>query len=120
METPLKTVAPTTEKHKIKEPEKPEINVSKKREAKSYKIVCKLVLRKFGFCILRSLGNASESVVEIAESMVRSECAVIEKIDSAITDLEDLNNETGIRQGIVFQVRLKKGPKFNELTKHLE
>ena len=120
MTTIQHTDAPTNEKHKIKEPERPEINVSSKKEPKSYKIVCKLVMRKFGFCVLRSLGNASESVVQIAESLVRSECAVIEKIESGITELEDLNNETGTRQGITFSVRLGKGSRFEEATKNLE
>lgn len=113
-------VVPTGERHKIKEPERPEINVSSKKDPKSYKIVVKLVLRKFGHCILKSLGNASESVVKIAESLTRSEIATIEKIESGITELEDLNNETGTRQGITFTVRLGKGARFDELTKNLE
>lgn len=118
---PVKTEsAPAQEKHKIKEPEKPEINVSSKKDPKSYKIVVKLVLRKFGYCVLKSLGNASESVVQIAESLSRNECAKIEKIESSITELEDLNNETGTRQGITFMVKLGKGPKFDELTKNLD
>ena len=108
------------EKQKIKEPEKEEVNVSSKKDPKSYKIICKLVLRKFGHCTLRSLGNASESVVQIAESMTRNELAVIEKIESGITELEDVNNETGTRQGITFTVRLAKGNNFDELTKNLE
>ena len=113
-------VAPQNEKHKIREPEKPEINVSSKKDPKSYKIICKLVMRKFGHCVLRSLGNASEAVVQIAESLVRSELAVIERIESGITELEDIKNETGTRQGITFTVRLGKGKKFDELTKNLE
>ena len=112
--------APTNEKHRIREPEREEINVSSKKEPKSYKIICKLVLRKFGHCTLRSLGNASESVVQIAESLVRNEVAVIEKIESGLTELEDLNNETGTRQGIAFTVRLGKGKRFEEFTKNLE
>ena len=112
--------APIGEKHKIKEPERPEINISSKKEPKSYKIVCKLVIRKFGYCILKSLGNASEAVVQIAESLARSEIAVIEKIESGVTQLEDLNNETGTRQGITFEVRLGKGKRFEEFTKNLE
>ena len=110
----------TNERHRIREPEKPEINVSSKKEPKSYKIVCKLVMRKYGYCVLRSLGNASESVVQIAESLVRSGCARIEKIESAVTEVDDLNNETGTRQGISFVVRLEKGPKFDEMTMNLE
>jgi hypothetical protein len=113
-------VPQTVEKHKIKEPEKPEINVSSKKDPKSYKIVVKLVLRKFGYCELKSLGNASESVVKIAESLIRNEIATIDKIESGITELEDLNNETGTRQGITFIVKLGKGKRFDELTQNLE
>ena len=113
-------VAPQPEKHRIREPEKPEINISSKKDPKSYKIICKLVMRKFGYCVLKSLGNASESVVQIAESLVRSEVGVIEKIESGVTELEDLNNETGTRQGINFIVKLGKGRRFEEETKNLE
>ena len=120
MEPTSPAQAPTTEKRKIKEPEKPEVNVSSKKDPKSYKIVVKLVLRKFGVCVLKSLGNASESVVQIAEGLVRSEIAKIDKIESSITELEDLNNETGVRQGITFTVKLSKGAKFDELTQNLE
>ena len=113
-------VAPLTgEKQKIKEPETPEIKISSKKEPKSYKIICKLVIRKFGYCILKSLGNASESVVQIAESLTRSEIAVIDKIESGVTQLEDINNETGTRPGITFEVRLSKGKRFDELTQNL-
>ena len=107
-------------KQKLKEPERPEIHVSSKRNPKSYKIICKLVLRKFGYCILKSLGNASESVVQLAESLSRNEIAVIEKIESGVAQLEDGNNETGTRSGITFEVRLAKGKRFDEFTKDLE
>ena len=120
MDKPQTTPAPVAEKHKIKEPERPAINISSKKPPKSYKIVVKLALRKFGYCELKSLGNASESVVKVAENLTRSECAVIEKIESSITELEDTNNETGTRQGITFSVRLGKGPKYEELTKNLD
>ena len=113
-------VALTQDKHRVREQEKPEINISSKKDPKSYKIICKLVIRKFGYCILKSLGNASESVVQIAESLVRNELAVIERIKSGVTELEDSNNETGTRQGIMFTVRLGKGKQFEELTKNLE
>jgi len=120
MDTKQEAQVPPIEKQKIKEPERPEINISSKKEPKSYKIVCKLVMKKFGYCVLKSLGNASESVVQIAESLSRSGCAKITKIESGITELEDLNNETGTRQGITFTVRLDKGPKFEEMTLNLD
>ena len=109
-----------TEKQMVKEPEKPDINVSSKRDPRSYKIVCKLAIRKFGYCVLRSLGNASEAVVKIAESLSRDELAVVEKIESAVTVIEDTQNDVGSRESITFVVRLGKGPKFNELTVNLE
>ena len=121
MEKPQEVKAPlNTEKQMVKEPEKPEINISSRRDPRSYKIVCKLAIRKFGYCVLRSLGNASESVVKIAESLTREELAVVEKIESAITEIEDNKNEVGAREGITFMVRLGKGPRFDELTAKLE
>ncbi len=112
--------APQNEKRKIQEPEKPEINISHKKEPKSYKLVCKLALRKFGHVTLRSLGNASESVVYLADSLVRNHFAEIEKVESAITDLTDDGKEPGTRKGISFIVRLKKTAQFDELAKNIE
>ena len=121
MTTPQTTTgAPQTEKPKLREPESKEINISSKKEPKSYKLISKLILRKFGELELRSLGNASESVVQLAESLVRNNFAVYERIESSVAELEDANNETGTRQGIKFTVKLKKSPKFDELTKDLE
>jgi len=107
------------ERQKIKEPERPEIHISSKRNPKSYKIVCKLALRKFGFCVLQSLGNASESVVQLVESLSRNEIVVIEKIHSGVSELNDHRNETGTRSTITFEVRLKKGKRFEEFTSNL-
>ena len=107
-------------KHKVKTPESPQINVSSKKEPKSYKLVAKLALRQFGRVELKSLGNASESVVKLAESLVRNKFAVFEKIESSVAELEDANSETGTRQGVSFIVTLKKSDQFDELTKDLE
>ena len=120
MTTEFVKVTAKEEKHKIKEPEKDVINVSTKRDPKSYNIICKLVLRKFDHVVLQSLGFASHCVVEIAASLVRNELAVIEKIESGVIELEDINGETGTKQGIIFTVRLGKGKRFEELTKNLE
>ena len=120
MEPAHNNEAPQTEKRKLREPERPEVNVSSKKDPKSYKIIVKLILRKFGYCFLRSLGNASESVVQIAANLKRSEIASIEKIESGITELDDVNNETGTRHGITFTVKLVKGAKFDEMTQNLE
>ena len=114
------TGAPRTEKFKLKEPESKEINVSSKKDPKSYKLISKLILRKFGELELRSLGNAAESAVQLAESLVRNKFAVYERIESALTDIQDDNNDAGTRQGIKFTVRLKKSPEFDDLTKDLE
>ncbi len=108
------------EKHMISPPEKPEIHISNKRDPKSYKLVCKLALRKFGFVELRSLGNASEAVVFLAESLTRNRFAGIQKIESNLTDLPDNTNETGTRKGISFMVRLGKSAEFDSLTANLE
>ena len=120
METTNTKQAPQGERHMIQEPEKPEINISQKKLPKSYKIVCKLALRKFGYVVLRSLNNASESVVFLADSLTRNKYAEIEKIESSVTDLADDRNDTGTRKGISFIVRLKKSAQFDELTKNLE
>ena len=123
MNPPQTTKAPRAERperQKLREPEEPIVNVSSKKDPKSYKLLVKLILRKFGQAELRSLGNASESVVQLAESLVRNKFAVYEKIESGIADLDDANNETGTRKGIKFIVILKKSPQFDELTKTLE
>lgn len=69
---------------------------------------------------LRSLGNASESVVILAEGLVRNGYAEFEKIESGITNLEDINNEGGIRKGIQFVIKLKKSKNFEQLTPELQ
>ena len=114
------TRAPQDEKRKLGEPESNLINVSGKKDPKSYKLLVKFVLRKFGVAELRSLGNASESVVQLAESLVRNNFAVYQKIESSITDLSNENGEAGTRTGIKFTVVLRKSPQFDELTKDLE
>ena len=120
MNTQTTKKAPIDEKYKLKEPENNQINVSSKRDPKSYKLLAKLILRKFGVAELRSLGNASESVVQLSESLVRNKFAVFDKIESSLTELADTNNETGTRKGIKFVVVLKKSEQFDELTKDLE
>ncbi len=112
--------APQKEKQKLKEPETNVVNVSSKKDPKSYKLIAKLMLRKFGVVEIRALGNACESVVQLAESLVRNNFGVYEKIESEITDVDDANNEAGTRKGIKFSVKLKKSAQFDELTKDLE
>ena len=112
--------APQNEKQKLKEPENNLINVSSKKDPKSYKLIAKLMLRKFGLVEIRSLGNASESAVQLAESLVRNKFAVFEKIESELTDIHDANNESETRKGIKFTVKLRKSAQFDELTKNLE
>ncbi len=112
--------APRHEKQKLKEPENNQINVSSKKDPKSYKLIAKLMLRKFGAVEVRSLGNASESAVHLAESLVRNNFAVYEQIASELAEIQDNNNEAGSRQGIKFTVKLRKSAQFDELTKNLE
>ena len=113
---------PDQEPHerKFREPESSEINVSSKKEPKSYKLITKLILKKFGIADLKSLGNASENVVALAEIMVRNGFADYQSIKSEITDLDDLNNDGGVRSGIKFVVRLRKSEHFDELTQDLQ
>ena len=111
---------PETRSKRLVDPENQQINVSSKKNPKSYKLICKLILRKFNTVELKSLGNASENVVALAEMMVRNGFAEYESIKSDIAELEDSNNESGTRSGISFVVKLKKSAKFDELTKDLE
>lgn len=76
------------------------INVSSKKNPKTYKLVSKIVLLKFGELEIRSLGNAAECCIILAEGLVRNKFAEFIRIDSGTTDLEDLNNEGGSRKGI--------------------
>ena len=108
------------QKYTFKEPENPQVNVSSKKNPKSYKLICKIILKKFGFVELRSLGNAAESTVKLAEMMVRNRFAEFEKIESSTTNLEDINNDSGVRQGIQFCVKLKKSKEFDSLFTELE
>ena len=108
------------QERKLKDPESSEINVSSKKDPKSYKLIAKLILRKFGIVELKSLGNASENVVNLAEVLVRNGFAEYLNICSETAELDDANNEGGVRNGVKFVVKLKKSDKFDELTKDLE
>ena len=103
------------EKPQLREPELKTINVSGKRDPKSYKLVAKLILRKFGKLELRSLNNASSSVVKLAESLVRNGFAEYENISSDIVELQDKEQEDQKHSGISFIIVLKKSSKFAEL-----
>ncbi len=107
------------QERKFKDPESSEINVSSKKDPKSYKLVAKLILKKFGTVELKSLGNASENVVALADMMVRNGFAEYLSIRSDVADLDDANNE-GVRSGVKFVVKLKKSAKFDELTQDLQ
>ena len=107
------------QERKYREPESSDINVSSKKDPKSYKLVAKLILKKFGTVELKSLGNASENVVALADMLVRNGFGEYESIKSDIADLDDANND-GTRSGIKFVVKLKKGANFDELVKDLQ
>ena len=119
MESQQKNNDQEPQERKYREPESSEINVSSKKDPKSYKLVAKLILRKFGTVELKSLGNASENVVALADMLVRNGFGAYESIKSDIADLDDANND-GTRSGIKFVVRLTKGANFDELTKDLQ
>ena len=119
MDSQQKNNETETQERKYREPENSEINVSSKKDPKSYKLVARLILKKFGTVELKSLGNASENVVALAELLVRQGYADYESIKSDIADLDDANNE-GTRSGIKFVVKLKKSAGFDELNKDLQ
>lgn len=91
-----------------------------KKPMKTYVFIAKLILKKFGDVELHSLGKASENVVKIAERLQRQEFAVVENIESCITDISDNYAESGTRSELSFKVLLKKSDKFDELTKDLK
>lgn len=74
-------------KYTFDEPQSNVINVSSKKNPKSYKLVAKVILKKFGDLKLRSLGNAAEFVVILAEALVRNGFAEYHRIDSDMADL---------------------------------
>lgn len=76
------------------------INVSSKKNPKSYKLISKIILKKFGELEIRSLGNAAENCVILSEGLVRNGFAEFIDIDSGTTLLEDFNNEENVRKGI--------------------
>lgn len=104
---------------RIKEPQQPEINISSKREPKSYKLACKYALRKFGYVELRSLGQAAEGVVSLAQSLVRNKYATFANIASSFTEVDEDNQDSRPRKSIRFVVKLVKSPEFDTLAKDL-
>ena len=119
MESQQQNNEPETQERKFREPESSEINVSSKKDPKSYRLVAKLILKKFGTVELKSLGNASENVVALADMLARNGFGEYVSIKSDIADLDDANNE-GTRSGIKFVVVMKKTANFEELTKDLQ
>ena len=101
------------EKRLLREPETETINISGKRDPKSYKLIAKLTLKKFGKVELRSLNTASSSVVTLAESLVRNGFAVYEKLTSDVVDVEDRENEGQSHSSVSFIVVLKKSAEFD-------
>ena len=110
---------PETQERKFREPESSEINVSSKKDPKSYRLVAKLILKKFGTVELKSLGNASENVVALADMIARGGFGEYISIQSDIADLDDANND-GTRSGIKFVVKMKRSANFDDLTKDLQ
>ena len=112
--------APKQEPARIKEPQQQEVNISSKRDPKSYKLACKYALRKFGCVELRSLGHASEGVVALAQTLVHNKYAVFDKIESTLAEVTDDNEqERRNKKSIRFVVKLRKSPEFDELAKSL-
>ena len=70
---------PKVEKHLL-DPEKNQINISLKKPLRTYILVAKLILRKFGDLEISSLGNASQSAIKLAEILKSDDLASITKI----------------------------------------
>lgn len=105
---------------KLLDPESCVINISMRKNVRSYVFISKLVLKKFGNLELNSLGRASQYVIRIAENLQRNNFASIDKIESKIMDLDDKNSESGTKSMISFSVKMTKTDKFDELTKDLK
>ena len=107
------------EKRPLREPETESINISGKRDPKSYKLIAKLTLKKFGKVELKSLNTASSSVVTLAESLVRNGFAVYEKITSDVVEIQDKEQVDQSHSSVSFIVILKKSDEFDSKFKDL-
>jgi hypothetical protein len=96
------------------------LNVSLKRKAGSYNLISKVILKKFGKLTLKSLGNASQNVVALAESLVRKNLAIIQNIKSDYQEVSDKFSDSGMRSEICFEIQMTKSAQFDELTKDLK
>lgn len=105
---------------KLLDPESCIINISMRKNVRSYVFISKLVLKKFGNLELNSLGRASQYVIRIAENLQRNNFATIDKIESKIMDLDDKNSESGTKSMIAFTVKMTKSSQFDGLTKDLK
>ena len=80
---------PQKKEKQLLNPEKNQINISLKKPLRTYILVAKLILRKFGDLEISSLGNASQSAIKLAEILKSDDLATIEKIQSDVVSLAD-------------------------------
>ena len=116
---PNKNTNTETEK-KMFDPETKTLNISNRREARSYFFIAKLVLKKFGELELQSLGKASGNVVRVAQFLENNNLAVIQSMVSDIVEVSDRKSESGVKSELAFTVALKKSDRFDELTADLK
>ena len=102
------------------DPQDPTVNISNKRDARSYYTLSKLILRKFSHIELHSLGSAADNAVRLAEFLERNKFAVIERINSSVVDVADSNSQSGARAEIKLNIKLVKTKEFDELVKDLK
>ena len=105
---------------KLLDPQDALINVSNKRDAKSYYTISKLILRKFGNVELNALGSAAGNTVRLADFLVRNKLAKIDKINSEVRQVEDSKGQGGPKAEVAFSVKLSKTAEFDDLTKDLK
>lgn len=111
---------PKKKQLKLEVPSSNILNVSSKKNPKVYKLISKIILKQYGNIEIRSLGNAAECCIVLAEGLVRNGFAEFERIDSDTTLLEDFNNEEGSRKGIQFSIKLTRSENFDQITPELE
>ena len=105
---------------KMIDPDSKTLNVSSRREARSYFFIAKLILKKFGELELQSLGKASGNVVRVAQFLENNNLAVIQTMGSDIVEVSDRKTESGVKSELSFLVSLKKSDRFDELTADLK
>jgi hypothetical protein len=97
------------------------IQISAKRDTGFYVFLSKLFLMDFSDIELHALGDAIGTCVKVGELLCRYEYTVIDRIETTTivpTEAEEQDDQPRRGKKAKLIVRLKKGPKFNDLIKN--